>query len=226
MSSSKRKTSATGFAVLGAVCLLGLTFEYSLIMFEQFLYNKLYNKFTITESITHWLIISGLWSILGLVLFYISARVYGYNFIKKNQFPSPRGWVTAILILLASFGAKFRIYGGWKPLIDFFQSGWFQFIFQMIYSIFQALLIVSMVIFTQESFERFVKKSSSSLSSHFPCGGIILAASWGATHILTEHSLTAAVCYIFLSLLTGAAHLAVKKNFYLSYLFTLLILFI
>ena len=84
MSSSKRKTSATGFAVLGAVCLLGLTFEYSLIMFEQFLYNKLYNKFTITESITHWLIISGLWSILGLVLFYISARVYGYNFIKKN----------------------------------------------------------------------------------------------------------------------------------------------
>lgn len=226
MSASKRKRSATGFAALGAVCLLGITFEYPLIMFEQFVYNKLYNKFTITESITHWLITSGLWAILGLVLFYISSRVYGYNFIKKNQFPSSRGWVTAILILLASFGVKFRIYGGWKPLIDFLQSGWFQFIFQTIYSVLQALLIVSMVIFTQEALERFSKKTASAFSGHFPWGGIILSATWGVTHLLTERSPAAAVGFIFLSLLTGAVHLALNKNFYLSYIFTLLILFI
>ena len=226
MSSNKRKKSAAGFAVLGMFCLLGLTIEYALIMFEQFIYDKLYNEFTITESITHWLIISGLWAILGLLLFYISSRVYGYNFLKKNQLPSARGWVTVILILLASFGTKFRIYGGWKPKIDFIQSGWFQFIFQTIYALLGTLPIISMVIFTQEAFERFSKKTNSAFAAHFPWGGIVLALSWGATHLITERSAAAAFGYIFLSLLIGAAHLASNKNFYLSYIFAVFILLV
>ncbi len=219
------KKCATTFGVLGFICLLGLCFEFVIILFEQFIYDKTYNKFTITESITHWLIISGLWGILGLVLFYISARVYNFNFSKKKNLPSERGWIVAVLLFLTSFGLKFRIYGGWKPATDFMQSGWFQFIFQYIYYLFQAVIILIMVIFTQEATDRALKTHKLKFR-HIPWGGIILAATWGAVHLVTEANFTVAIYYIILSLLAGAAHLAVNKNVYISYVLTVVILLI
>ncbi len=220
-----KKRYTIGFVVLGLACLLGLIFEYVVIMFEQFVYNKLYRQFTITESITHWLIISGLWGILGLVLFYVAARVYGYNFSKKKHFPSQQGWIVSGLLVLSSFGLKFRIYSGWKIAIDFKQSGWFQFIFQSVYCLFQAIIIIMTVIYMQEAAERLLRHYKIK-SRHLPSGGIILAATWGAAHLITETKLLIAVCYIILCLLIGAAHLAANKNFYISYILTVLILLV
>lgn len=219
------KRRALNFGILGFACLLGLCFEFVVIMFEQFVYGKQYNKFTITESITHWLIISGLWGILGLVLFYVSARVYNFNFSKKKNLPSDRGWIVAIFLCLTAFGVKFRIYGGWKPAIDFIRSGWFQFIFQYIYYLFQAIIELIMIIFTQEATERFLRANKIKLR-HIPWGGIILAATWGTVHTVTEISLPVALCYIVLSLLVGSAHLAANKNVYISYILTVFILLV
>ena len=221
----RRKKCAATFGTLSFICLLGLCFEFVMILFEQFIYDKPYNKFTITESITHWLIISGLWGILSLVLFYISARVYNFNFSKKKNLPSERGRVVAVLLFLTAFGVKFRIYGGWKPATDFIGSGWFQFIFQYIYYLFEAIIILIMIVFTQEATERFLKTHKIKLK-HIPWGGIILAATWGIVHLATETSLIYAICYIILSLLAGAAHLAVNKNVYLSYTLIVLIFLI
>lgn len=221
----RRKKCASTFGILGFVCLLGLCFESAVILFEQLIYSKAYNQFTITESITHWLIVSGLWGILGLLLFYIAARVYNFNFSKKKNLPSERGWIVAVLLFLTAFGVKFRIYGGMKIAIDFIRSGWFQFIFQYIYCLFQAVIILMMIVFTQEAAERTLKTHKINLP-HVPWGGIILAATWGAVHIITESNPLTAICYIILSLLGGSAHLAANKNIYLSYVFILLIFLI
>ena len=219
------KKCAATFGILGFVSLLGLCSESVLILLEQFIYDKTYNKFTITESITHWLIISGLWGILGLVLFYVSARVYNFNFSKKKNLPSERGWIVAVLLFLTAFGVKFRIYGGWKLAADFTQSGWFQFIFQYIYYLFQAIMILMLVVFAQEATDRALKTHKIRFR-HIPWGGIILAATWGTLHLATEANFTVAICCIILSLLAGAAHLAVNKNVYISYVLTVLILLI
>ena len=219
------KKCAATFGILGFVSLLGLCSESVLILLEQFIYDKTYNKFTITESITHWLIIRGLWGILGLVLFYVSARVYNFNFSKKKNLPSERGWIVAVLLFLTAFGVKFRIYGGWKLAADFTQSGWFQFIFQYIYYLFQAIMILMLVVFAQEATDRALKTHKIRFR-HIPWGGIILAATWGTLHLATEANFTVAICCIILSLLAGAAHLAVNKNVYISYVLTVLILLI
>jgi len=72
----------------------------------------------------------------------------------------------AVLLFLTAFGVKFRIYGGWKPATDFIGSGWFQFIFQYIYYLFEAVIILIMIVFTQEATERFLKTHKIKLKTY------------------------------------------------------------
>ena len=221
MAKTKNKLAFT-LPVLGLVCLLGLCFEYVIILFEQFIYNKNYYKFTITESITHWLITSVLWGMLGLVLFYVTARIYKFNLLKKEKLPQKRDIFTEIFLLIVAFAVKLLVYGGWKPIIDFKQSGWFQFIFQYIYYLFEAGILLMMIIFVQESAERFLRAKKIKLTS-LPWGGIVLSLTWGIIHTVTEVSLPIALCITMLSLFFGIAHIAANKNFYISYAMILIL---
>lgn len=221
----QRRWRALTFLVLGAVCLLGLLLEYPVLFAEQFIYDKIYNSFTITESITHWILICVLWGILGLVLFYISARVYGFNFTKKKKRPTKNGIKASILFLSAGVLLKLIVFGSWKPLLDFLNSGWFQFIFQYIYYFFEVGLALIMVVFMQEAFEGILKSQKIRIKN-VPWGGIILALSWGLLRFVTETNPASALCYTIIALLLGAAYLAANKNVYIAYGLSVLIFLI
>ncbi len=220
---AKRKTpSAMTFFILGSVCVAGLLSEYLVIIAEQFIYDKTYLKFTITESITHWVIICVLWGFLGLVLFYISARVYDFDFTKKKRLPSVKGFVISILLTGTSVGLKHRVFSDWKAVIDFRNSGWFQFIFQYVYYLFVLFLSLIMIVFVQEAFDRVLKKETSAI----PFGGIVLSMVWGFLHFVTEFNPASALCYAAAALLIGAEYLASNKNIYIAYGFSVLIFLI
>ena len=207
------KKCAATFGILGFVSLLGLCSESVLILLEQFIYDKTYNKFTITESITHWVLVCVVWGMISLVMFYIAVRVYGFDISKKNNKPDAKGIITGILLISGAIGVKFHVYEGWKCVIDFKNSGGYQFIFQYIYYLFEIFLLAVSLALLQEGCEKVFKKLEA------PFGGILIALTWGLSHIISQDSLYIGLTYFALSLLFGAAYIAFKKNLYITFLF-------
>lgn len=207
---------------LGAASLLGLFTEYAVLAAEKYIYDKEYNKFTITESVTHWIIVCVLWGIIGLVLFYIAARVHDYDFIRKENKPSARGVVVAIMLLSSSIGVKYLLLDGWQMAVDFKQQGWFQFIFLYIYYLFKAALLLFGAAFFQEGCERLVKFKS----DHIPWGGLVLALIWGLLQFSTTSDIKLALFHTACAFFIGCAHLAAKKNMYVSYLFSAVLILV
>lgn len=211
MYTGKRQCTALNYTVLTLVCLFSLFAEFILLQCEQFIYAKNYYKFTITESIVHWAIVCFVWGMVGTFLLYLSARVYQLDIIKKKQCPTAVGWIIAIVCVAVSFALKFSVWGEWKVLYDIHNSGWFQFIFQYIYYLFETLIVLLTIIFAQELGEKIFK------SKFIPWGGILLSVTWGISHILSQGDILIGFSYIVYSLLYGTAYMAVKKNIYISY---------
>lgn len=208
-----KKSNTLTFLLFSAVCLTAFISEYVILQCEQFIYDKNYYKFSITESIVHWVLVCVVWGMIGTVLFYVSARVYQFDTLKRSKLPSAKGWIFSVIILAASVIMKLAAWGDWKVILDFRSSGWFQFIFQYIYYLFEVFIILLTVIFAQEAGERITKLKN------VPWGGILLAFTWGLSHIITQSSMIIGLLYFVLSILFGAAHIAVKKNSYISYSF-------
>ena len=215
MSDSKKAVKAPLFFLLGIVGLLAILGEYTVIAVEESLFGKITKDFTITESVTHWIVICVLWGLTALMLFYISARVYGFDIEKKTKRPTMRGNVVALLLLSSSIGVKYLLLGGWQMAVDFKREGWFQFIFLYIYYLFEAALLVLSSALLQEGCERLLKKTT----DHIPWGGIVLALTWGLTHFMTSGDFRMAIFYTAVAFFIGCAHLAAKKNIYFSYIF-------
>lgn len=211
MYTGKRQCTALNYTVLSLVCLFSLFVEFILLQCEQFIYAKNYYKFTITESIVHWAIICFVWGMVGTFLLYLSARVYRLDIIKKKQCPTVLGWIIAIVCVAVSFALKFLVWGEWKVLYDIHNSGWFQFIFQYIYYLFETLIVLLTIVFAQELGEKIFKPK------FIPWGGILLSVTWGISHILSQGDILIGFSYIVYSLLYGTAYIAVKKNIYISY---------
>ena len=210
------------FFMLGVFSIMGLLAEYALIELETFIFNKGYLEFTITESVTHWIVVCVLWGILGLLLFYVTVRVYGFDIVKKDERPTMRGVVIAFLLLSSSVGVKYLLLGGWQMAVDFRREGWFQFIFLYVYRLFETVLLLMAGAFFQEGCERVVKIQN----THIPWGGMLLALTWGLIHLITSGSPVMALFYTALSFFIGCAYLSAHRNMYISYLFAVVLMLI
>lgn len=211
MTAKNKQSSGVTFLILGAVCLIAMFSEYLILQCEQIIYQKNYFGFTITESITHWVVIYFVWGIIGTVLLYVSNRVYRFDVTKRDQKPSAWGWAAAVILISVSVISKYYVWNGWKIAIDVRNSGWYQFTFQLVYYLFEAFIVLLTVIFTQEAGERLFK------TKKIPWGGAVLAVTWGFSHIATQGSAVIGLSYVVYSLLFGIAYLAVKKNLYIAY---------
>lgn len=220
MAQVKKQITAPILFLLGALCQLGLHAEFLLIEAETYIFDKEYTDFTITESVTHWIVTCVMWGIVGLVMFYIATRVYGMNILQKERKPSQRGIVIALMLLSSSVGVKYLLLGGWQFIIDFRNQGWFQFIFLYIYYLFEASLLLLSAVFFQEAVEHIAKKKY----DHIPWGGAVLALTWGAAHFITTWNITTALFYTAAAFFVGCAYLAAKRNLYTSYLFAAILI--
>lgn len=249
MSENNKSIKAVTLFILGVISLLGLHAEYALIETEKFIFDKSYKDFSITESVTHWIVTCVMWGIVGLVLFYIAQRFYKFDLIQKKQRPTMRGLVIALLLLSSSIGVKFLLLDGWQMIVDFRREGWFQFIFLYIYHLFEAFLLLLSAAFFQSGCDKIIssvrKKSPSSpeeeeiipthnehynadsFFDHFPWGGIVLALTWGLSHyITTGGNIEKALFYTAVAFFIGCAYLAAKKNFYISYAFAAVLILV
>ena len=109
-------------------------------------------------------------------------------------------------------------------IIDFKREGWFQFIFLYIYHLFEAVLLVLAAAFFQEGCERLTKIKN----EHIPWGGVILAVTWGLLHYFTNGrgDIISTLFYAAQAFFIGCAHLAAKKNFYISYAYAAVLILI
>ena len=222
MAMKKREIQTPVFFLLGALGLIGLHLEYAVLAVEKLIFSKDYNEFTITESVTHWIIVCVVWGFIGLIMFYIAARVYGLNILKKENKPSSRGIIVMVMLLSSSIGVKYLLLGGWQMAVDFKREGWFQFIFLYIYYLFEAVLLTFGAMFLQEGCERLIKIKS----EYIPWGGTLLALTWGIIHFLTNFDIKMAIFYTAVAFFIGCAHLAAHKNLYISYAFAAILILI
>ncbi|MBQ1388690.1 MAG: hypothetical protein IIY78_03595 [Clostridia bacterium] len=217
---AKKSITPTMLFLLGVFSIMGLLSEYLLIELETYIFNKKYIEFTITESVTHWIVICVVWALLGLLLFYVTARVYGFDMMKKNERPTMQGLVVAVMLLSSSVGVKYILLGGWQMAVDFRREGWFQFIFLYIYRLFETVLLLMAAAFFQEGFERVVKIDNKKI----PWGGAILALTWGLIHLITTGDVIMALFYTALSFFIGCAYLSAHRNVYISYIFAVVLM--
>ncbi len=206
------KAKPSSFFMMGVICLLGFLAEFLMLQSEQLLYNKHYYSFTITESIMHWIMVCVLWGLIGLMMFYAAVRMFAFDITKRNSLPAKRGAAACLLIIIAAVILKFEIYGGWRVQLDFISSGWFQFIFQYIYYLFEVFLTAITIALLQEWCEEIFKIKS------IPYGGIIFALTWGVSHIITQGNLLVGICYIILSVMFGMAYLFTNKNLLITFI--------
>ena len=219
---NKKNITSGKLLLLGELSILGLLAEYSLIEFESYIFEKGYLEFTITESVTHWIVICVLWGLLGLLLFYVTARVYSFDMIRKDERPTMRGIVVAVLLLSSSVGVKYLLLGGWQMAIDFRREGWFQFIFLYVYRLFETVLLLMAAAFFQEGCERIIKLEN----KHVPWGGLLLALTWGLIHLITTRDVVMALFCTALAFFIGCAYLASHKNIYISYIFSAILMLV
>ena len=146
--------------------------------------------------------------------------MYAFDISKRKTKPETKGIAACVLLIAASVFLKIKIYGGWKVQLDFLNSGWFQFIFLYIYYFFEVFLIAITIALLQEWCVMIFKIRV------IPFGGIILALTWGASHIFTQGSILIGICYIILALMFGMAYLFTKKNLLYSFIVIVLIFLI
>ena len=204
------KSKPSSFFMMSVICLLGFMTEFLMLQIEQALYSKHYYSFTITESIMHWILVCILWGLISFMMFYTAVRVFSFDISKRKNIPRKTGLAACLLLIIGAVVLKTEIYGGWKIQLDFMKSGWFQFIFQYIYYLFEVFLTAITITMLQEWCERIFKIKS------IPYGGIIFALTWGASHIVTQGSILIGICYIILSVMFGMAYLFTNKNLLLT----------
>ncbi len=211
------KSKPSSFFIMGTICLLGFFSEFIMLQTEQVLYNKHYFRFTITESVLHWVLVCVLWGLIGLMMFYAAVRMYAFDLTKKNNLPNKKGIAASALLVAGAVFLKLHFYGGWRIHLDFLRSGWFQFIFQYIYYFFELFLTVITIALLQEWCERVFKNSK------LPFGGIIFALTWGMSHIITQGDTLLGIGYILLALMFGMAYLFMNKNLLFTFIVVSLI---
>lgn len=199
------------YIILSAVALLSLLFELVVLKCEQFVYEKEYYQFTITESIVHWVLVCVIWGFVGSVLIYFTARVLKADFAHSSDKPSVPNLLVSIGMVLGVVVSKIFVFGGWKLMTDFYRSGWFQFIFQYVYYIFEVFMLGMVVVFAQTACEKFTKLDK------IPWGGLVLALTWGLSHIITQSSVAIGLAYTAYAVIYGLVYLLSEKNIYVFY---------
>lgn len=207
-----KHTKGLDFLYLGLYAFAGLGLELVLSNFiEPVLYGKNITQFTTLENILHWIITCAIWGIMAKVLVCISKTKYEFDIFTNKDKIEKINWVIALIILGISIIVSNWEWNGFKILIEFRNNGWLKFIFQYIYYLFEAMLVLLIIVFGQRAGELQFKNSK------LPWGGFLLGLTWGLVHMLTKGNLMIGLMLCIMSVLYGIAYLTMSKNIYSAY---------
>ncbi len=198
------------FLLLALLAFCGLGLELILALFiEPLLFGKALPDFTVFENIAHWCLTCIVWAAVAFVLLRSSQKL-GFDPLSQKEKISTGRWLAATL-LAVSVAVSVWDWNGIKIIKEFEYNGLLKFIFQYIYYIFEAVLVLLIIIFGQQAGELWFK------NRHVPWGGILAALTWGIVHSLTKGDLLIGLIACFGALLYGIAYLVVKRNVFIAY---------
>lgn len=217
MTIEKKLIKGVNFLYLGLYAFAGLGSELLLSIFiEPLLYGKSMNQFTTLENILHWILTCAMWGIVAILLIRVSKKKYEFDIFANKDKIERTNWFVALTLLGISIIISFCQWGGFKVLIEFKNNGLLKFIFQYIYYLFEAKLVLLIIVFGQRAGEIGFKNNK------LPWGGFLLGLTWGLVHMLTKGNLVTGLTLCLVSVLYGIVYLAMKKNIYTAYTFIFL----
>ncbi|WP_019910314.1 hypothetical protein [Paenibacillus sp. HW567] len=210
----EKKVGASDYLALGLYAFAGFGLEVVLSMLLPSILGVESSEYTLIHHCIHWVLTCILWGSMALFLIRLSRKKYSFDIMKLNEAPDSKGWFLAALISVIAIAATTIVWGGFKPVEEY--KGIVRFIFQNIYYLFEAALILLTIAFGQKIGDTLIKKGG------LPYGGIFLALTWGLIHILLQGGQTGVYAF-FMSILYGLVYILLKKNIRYSYMMTAII---
>ncbi len=204
-----KKITASDFLALGLYAFAGFGLEVLLSMVLPNLLGIKSSEYSTIHHCIHWVLTCVLWGSITVFLLHLSKTKYSFDILKNNHVITPKRWLIAIIITVVSIMITTIVCKGFKPVTEY--NGLVKFIFQNIYYLFEAALIVLTIIFGQRFGEVITKKDN------LPWGGLFLAMTWGLVHILLQDLHTGIYTFI-MAILYGIVYVALNKNTKYSYI--------
>lgn len=205
---AEKKIVASDYLSLALYAFAGFGLEVVLLMILPSVLGVKASDYTLIHQCIHWGITCLLWGSMAVFLIRLSKRRYDFDIMKLNAEPEAKGWLLAVVVSVIAIAATTIVWEGFKPVLEYKDA--VRFIFQSIYYLFEAALILLTIAFGQKFGEMLFKKNS------LPYGGMFLALTWGLIHILLQGGPTGAYAFC-MSLLYGMIYILLKKNVRYSY---------
>ena len=206
---NEKKIGASDFLALGLYSFAGFGLEIVLSMVLSSIFGVQSSEYTIVHHCVHWMLTCVLWGVMVIFLMNFSRRKYSFDIMKFNEKPDLKAWLIAIVIAAIAIAATTIAWGGLKPIQEY--DGISKFVFQNIYYLFEAALIVLTIVFGQKFGEMLTKREG------LPYGGLFLALTWGLIHILLQGFQTGIYAFA-MAILYGVIYLVFKKNTRYAYI--------
>jgi hypothetical protein len=205
----EKKIGASDFLALGLYAFAGFGLEIVLSLLLVNVFGVESSEYTLVQHCIHWTLTCILWGAMAIVLIHFSRRKYSFDVMTLNEVPNAKRWLLAVVVSAITIIVTTIVWGGFKPIEEY--DGIVKSIFQNIYYLFEAALILLTIVFGQKFGEMLIKEGN------LPYGGIFLALTWGLIHILLQGPLTG--LYAFgMSILYGIVYILLKKNIRYSYM--------
>lgn len=206
---AEKKIGASDYLALALYAFAGFGLEVLLSMVLPSILGVKSSEYTLLHQCIHWGITCLLWGSMAVFLIRLSKRKYDFDMMQLNAEPDAKGWLFAVVVSVIAIAATTIVWEGFKPVQEYKDA--VRFVFQNIYYLFEAALILLTIAFGQKFGETLFKRGG------LPYGGIFLALTWGLIHILLQGGATGVYAF-FMSILYGTIYIMLKKNVRYSYL--------
>lgn len=208
-----KKITGWDYLWLALYAFAGLGMEMALaFLLEPLLYGTQMGEWTSAQNITHWIMTSVVWGCVSLLLIAVAKKKYAFDIFEKTEKMKAWQWMAAICCVIFALVTSYIDWNGCKVVKEFYANGWLKFIFQYIYYVFETVLVVLIVVFAQNAFDKWFK------NKNIPYGGIIAGITWGLAHISTKGSIHAGLLSMLGGFLFGAAYLLVNRDIKKTYI--------
>ncbi|AIQ47939.1 hypothetical protein R70723_20050 [Paenibacillus sp. FSL R7-0273] len=204
-----KKIGASDYLALGLYAFAGFGLEVVLSMLLPLLFGIGGSDYTLIHHCIHWTLTCILWGSMAMFLIRLSRKKYSFDIMKLNETPDSKGWLLAVVVSIIAIAVTTIVWDGFKPVQEY--NGIVEFIFQNVYYMFEAALILLTIAFGQKLGETLIKRGG------LPFGGIFLALTWGLVHIFLQGGQTGVYAF-FMSVLYGLVYILLKKNIRYSYM--------
>lgn len=204
----EKKVGASDYLSLALYAFAGFGLEVVLLMILPSVLGVGNSDYTLLHQCIHWGITCLLWGSMAVFLIRLSKRKHDFDIMRLNATPDARGWLLAIVVSVIAIAATTVVWEGFKPVQEYKEA--VRFVFQNIYYLFEAALILLTIAFGQKFGETLFKRDG------LPYGGMFLALTWGLIHILLQGGATGIYAF-FMSLLYGTIYIMLRKNVRYSY---------